>query len=257
MNCKGWILFFVYLLTGTATQSVAQTAKQVNPNSLVWFGYFNQTRLSDKVGIWLDVHARRIDWLDRWSAVAVRPGVTFYLPEKVRVTVGYAYFNHYPPLGERTIRIEHRLWQQATWSQGNGRWQVGHRLRTEQRFNRNIANDVLQFGYRFNHRFRYQLGVSYLLAGEAEEPGALTAQVSDEILVNAGKQIKLNYFDQNRFTVALGYQISKGSNLQLGYMNLFQQLPNGSIFNNNHVVRLYFVHNADLRREKDQPGKGG
>jgi hypothetical protein len=250
MNRKWWVIFFGTLLSGFSGQVAGQTVKQVNPNSLVWFAYFNQTRLSDKVGIWLDVHARRIDWLDRWSAVAVRPGVTFYLSDKVRLTAGYAYFNHYPPLGQRTIRTEHRLWQQASWSQGGGRWQVSHRLRTEQRFNKNIANDVLQFGYAFNHRFRYQLGLGYLLAGKAEEAGAFTIQVSDEILINAGRQIKLNYFDQNRFTIALGYQISKSSNLQVGYMNLFQQLPNGSVFNNNHVVRTYFLHNTDLRRKK-------
>ncbi len=252
MNRKpGVVIFFLCLMLTPIKQAVAQTAKQVNPNTLVWFGYFNQTRISDKVGIWLDVLARRIDWLDRWSAAAVRPGITFYLPNKVRLTAGYAYFNHYPPLGQRTIRIEHRLWQQASWAQGDGRWHISHRLRTEQRFNKNIANDVLQFGYAFNHRFRYQLGVSYLLAGKAEVPGALTAQVSDEILVNAGRQIRLNHFDQNRFTVALAYQMGKSSNLQVGYMNLFQQLPNGRVFNNNHVVRLYFLHNADLRRKKE------
>lgn len=243
-----WLVFFVCLVTGTGKGARGQAVKQVNDQSLVWLGYFNQTRLSDKVGLWLDVHARRIDWLERWSALAVRPGVTFYFPGKARLTAGYAYFNHYPPLGERTIRREHRIWQQLSWTHGAGRWQVGHRIRTEQRFNRNITNDVLQFGYRFNHRFRYQLGVTYLLSGEAEKPGAFTVGVSDEILVNAGRQIRLNYFDQNRFTVALGYQLSKSSNVQVGYMNLFQQLPAGYVFTNNHVARVYFLHNLDFSK---------
>ncbi|WP_285544935.1 hypothetical protein [Dyadobacter frigoris] len=39
--------------------------KQINKQSGVWLGYFNQTRLTDKWGIWLDLHARRTEFSDR------------------------------------------------------------------------------------------------------------------------------------------------------------------------------------------------
>jgi hypothetical protein len=33
-------------------------------------------------------------------------------------------------------------------------------------------------------------------------------------------------------------------------MNLFQQLPAGNRFNNNHVLRLFVFHNVDLRKKE-------
>jgi hypothetical protein len=59
-----------------------------------------------------------------------------------------------------------------------------------------------------------------------------------------------NYFDQNRFFVGLKFNTSAHDNLQLGYMNLFQQLAAGNQFRNMHVFRLFYFQNLDLRRKK-------
>jgi hypothetical protein len=40
-------------------------------------------------------------------------------------------------------------------------------------------------------------------------------------------------------------------NAQLGYMNLFQQLPTGNRFNNNHTIRLFFFNNINLRKNPE------
>lgn len=45
----------------------------------------------------------------------------------------------------------------------------------------------------------------------------------------------------------MGYQLSAHSNLQFGYMNVFQQLAAGSTYRNIHAIRLFVFQNLDLR----------
>jgi hypothetical protein len=231
--------------------AAAQTPpKDINQHQQGWLGYFNQTRLTNKFGFWFDVHARRIDWLERWNTLMIRPGVTYYVNDHVRLTAGYALVGHYPAAGLATIRPEHRAWQQVLWTSRSKKLQTQQWVRLEQRFNRKIANDQLQEGYNFNYRFRYLLALFVPLKGDFIQKGVPFIAFNNEVHINAGKQITYNHFDQNRFFVGLGYQFSKTVNAQLGYMNLFQQLPAGNRFNNNHVLRLFFFHNVDLRRKE-------
>ena len=36
--------------------------------------------------------------------------------------------------------------------------------------------------------------------------------------------------------------------LQVGYMNIFQQLAAGNKYRSNHVARVFYFHNLDLRK---------
>jgi hypothetical protein len=237
-----------YLLILTLLFPIPATAqKQVNKHSGVWLGYFNQTRLTDKWGIWLDLHARRTDLLDRWANQIIRPGITYYANDHLRFTVGYAYARSYPAAGLNTVRPENRLWQQVLWTSRQKRLQTQQWIRVEERFNRKIANDQLQDGYNFNFRFRYLLNLMVPLNRDFIEPNTLFFAFNDEIHINAGKEITYNVFDQNRLFFGLGYQFTKGLNVQVGYMNQFQQLPAGNRFNSNNVLRIFAFHILDFR----------
>lgn len=224
-------------------------SKQINEQGQVWLAYFNQTRLSEKFSLWLDVHARRADLLDRWSTTIVRPGITYHLPHHINFTAGYAYVSHFPVPGLETVRPEHRPWQQISWTHRARKIQTLQWLRFEQRFNRKTANDALLEGYNFNYRLRDLFTLLLPLKGEYIEPKTPFFILNDEVHINAGKQIIYNYFDQNRFFLGFGYQFTRTLNAQLGYMNLFGQLPSGNHFNNNHTIRLFFFNNIDLRRK--------
>ena len=80
-------------------------------------------------------------------------------------------------------------------------------------------------------------------------PGTLTLALNDEVHINFGNEIVNNYFDQNRFFVGLSYHVNAHDNLQLGYMNLFQQLPAGNKYRAIHTVRLFYFQNLDWRRK--------
>ena len=225
--------------------------KEVHHREQLWFGYFNQTRLSDKFGFWLDVHYRQTDnFIERPFQFLVRPAVTYFIKDNLRVNVGYAFVNHFPAEGNETSRPEHRLWQQIWWNQKYPGLSTLQWLRFEQRFNRKIANDELQDGYNFNYRLRYN--ISFFIPLKGKEIVAKTPFIAlmDEVFLNFGKNIVYNTFDQNRFFVGFGYQFTSHLNAQLGYMNVYQQEASGNKYMSTNAIRLFVFHSLDLRAKE-------
>lgn len=79
---------------------------------------------------------------------------------------------------------------------------------------------------------------------------ALSFIANNEVHINFGKQTIYNYFDQNRFFVGLKYQTAPHENLQIGYMNLFQQLAGGNKYKNINAIRFFYFQNIDVRKKK-------
>ncbi|KAA9340434.1 DUF2490 domain-containing protein [Larkinella humicola] len=246
-----FLLLFALATQHDLTAQILPT-KQVRTQQQAWLGYFNQTRLSNRWGIWLDLHARRTDdFLDRWSTLIVRPGLTYYVSDQVRLTVGYAHARLYPALpptngADPLVRPEHRFWQQINWQGHFKRLHLNQWIRAEERNVRKTLGNELADGYSFNYRFRYMITVQVPLKGDTPKPGVPNFVVQDEIHINAGRHITYNYFDQNRFFVGLAYPFSKTFTAQLGYMNLFQQQTSGTNFVNNHTIRLFLFHNLNF-----------
>lgn len=236
-------------LTGTVAFSQKQT-QQVNQ---VWLQYANQTRFSNKWGLWLDLHLRtKEDFFDKFSTSIIRPGLTYYLKDNLKLTVGYAYVNHFPQEGHTNIsRTEHRPWQQIQWHVNYPKLKLMHWLRLEERFRRKVLNnDELAEGYNFNYRVRYNILAMFPLSKKAFQPKSLSFLLSDEVHINFGKEIVNNYYDQNRFFLGFAYHVNKSDNIQVGYMNVFQQLPAGNRYRSTHTGRVSYFHNLDMRKEK-------
>ena len=240
------ILSFVLLHYTTLAQE-----KQTVSVQQVWTAYFNQARLSDKWGIWLDVHLRtREDFFTNFSQGLARVGLTYYLTDDAKLTAGYAYVNHFPADNHKNIsQPEHRPWQQVQWHNRYNKVRIMQWFRLEQRWRRKILNDdELGDGYTFNFRSRYNFFSQFSLGKKRFQPHTVSLVLNNEVHVNFGKQVVYNYFDQNRFFLGFNYHINKHDNLQVGYMNLFQQLPAGNRYRSIHAARLFYFHNLDLRR---------
>jgi hypothetical protein len=230
----------------------AQTTKQITDVRQLWFGYFNQSRLSDKWGLWTDLHLRtQDDFTEKFSTGIARVGLMYYLNDAAKFTVGYAYINHFPAEGHKDISLpEHRPWQQLQWHTKFERTRMMQWIRLEERFRRKSANDsTLADGHDFNFRVRYNFFYEIPLTKKGTGAGALSAVLNDELHVNFGKQVVYNYFDQNRAFVGLKINTSAHDNLQFGYMNLFQQLRGGNSFRNIHAFRLFYFQNLDWRKK--------
>ena len=83
-------------------------------------------------------------------------------------------------------------------------------------------------------------------------PKTFSAVLNDEIFINFSNPNNQTYlpFDQNRFFVGLAYNLDSHSNIQFGYMNVFQQLSVGTKFRNIDAIRIFFFQNFDFRKKK-------
>src|SRR5690348_5830700 len=134
MKYIAWILFLV-----TVNGAFAQQ-KQTTHIQQVWLGYVSQTRLSDRWGLWLDLHLRsKEDFVNDLSTSIVRPGISYYANDRLRFTAGYAYVNFFPADDHSGVsQPEHRPWQQVYWTTQGKRSRVVNTIRLEERFRRKI-----------------------------------------------------------------------------------------------------------------------
>lgn len=227
--------------------------KQTTDVEQVWLGYFNQTRFSNKFGLWADFHIRtKEDFFTNFSTGIARLGLTYYLNDNTKLTAGYAFVNHFPSDNHKNVsQPEHRPWQQIQWHTRYDKVRLAQFIRLEERFRRKIKNDdELDDGHNFNWRVRYNFLASFALSKKPFSPKSWSLVLNDEIHINAGEEIVYNYFDQNRFFIGFSYHLNAHDNIQFGYMNLFQQQAVGNRYRSIHVPRIFFMHNIDLRRKK-------
>ena len=248
MNKK---LLIIIVSSLSAVTIFAQATKTTSNVQQVWLGYFNQTRFSDKIGMWVDLHLRtKEDFTDNLSQTIARFGLSYYLTDNTKLTAGYAYVANYPAEGHTNItQPEHRLWQQVQWHTKYGKNRMMQWIRLEEKYRHNILNDsTLASGYGFNYKLRYNLW--YEIPFSHDPANKFSFVLNDEVHINFGKQVVYNYFDQNRFFAGFKFNTNKHDNVQLGYMNQFQQLPAGNKFRNNHVIRLFYFQNLDWQKKK-------
>jgi len=237
-------IFFLLLLTPVL--SLAQ--KQTEYTEQAWFGYLNQTRLTNRSGIWLDLHFRLNDHFVKEPAIGMaRLGYIFYVNDQNRLAAGYAYITQYSNSNGLPNVPEHRLWQQFQWFEKKKWLSIMQYVRLEERFRRKVEEGELVDEYTYTSRVRYAMAFTIPLKGEPGAPKTPFVFINNELMINFGSEIVNNYFDQNRFFVGLGYQFTKNLNASVGYLNVFQQLPAASTFRHVDGIRLFVFHNLDLR----------
>jgi Protein of unknown function (DUF2490) len=242
-------LIFLILL---GLQTNAQQEKVYQHYEQLWFQYFNQTRISEKWGLWFDMGYRTKDnFTEGTSTLLARIGAIYYLNKETRLMGGYAFFNGYPL--EASIDItqpEHRLWQQVQFQKEFSKLSLSNTVRFEQRWRRTIsAPDQYGDGYNFNYRLRFGINLQYPLRYKKLEKGDLSVVAGDEVMLNFGQQIVYNYLDQNRIWAGLRYYFNSNNNLTVLYMNSYGQTPVPGLYRIFNTVRISYFHNIDLRKE--------
>jgi len=226
---------------------VSAQDKEIEYREQTWLGYFNQTRFTNKSGVWVDLHWRLTDqFFGRTGVTIARVAYIYYLNDMARLTAGYAHATQYGAGTDPNVP-ENRLWQQVQWFEKKNGFNMMQWLRIEERFRRKVAAGELTDDYNFNWRFRYNIAFTIPLKGKQVAPRTPFIFFSDEVFINAGKNIRINYFDQNRLFLGLGYQFTTHLNAHLGYMYIFQQLPEVYEYVHIDAIRLFLFHNLDFR----------
>ncbi|HNR75261.1 MAG TPA: DUF2490 domain-containing protein, partial [Cyclobacteriaceae bacterium] len=112
-----------------------------------WTAYFNQTRLSDKWGLWADVQFRFTDnFADRLGLSIFRIAPMYYVTDQTRLSSGYGYITSYniDPLPDLP---EHRLWQQIQWFEKKKALSLAQYFRVEERFRRTLSGNEVSEDY--------------------------------------------------------------------------------------------------------------
>lgn len=253
MKRSGLLSFF---LIGVLGLPKAGAQKQTASVQQVWLNYANQTRFSDRWGLWADVSVRSKEaWLEDFSQIIGRAALTYYISDNTKLSAGYAYVHHFPADAHPDVSMpEHRPWQQLQWHNNSPRLRLMQWVRLEERYRRKIAApDRLGDGYNFNYRARYNFLLAFPLSQKGFAPGSFSAVFNNEAHLNFGKEIVYNTFDQNRLFLGAFYHVNSHDQIQAGYMNLFQQLPAGNRYRSIHTARISYFHNLDLRRRKKTP----
>jgi hypothetical protein len=125
-----------------------------------------------------------------------------------------------------------------------------HRFRAEARFfhNTNASRSELDDGFAFgNFRFRYKFQATIPLVKIADNR-YLKLKLSDELHLNAGRNILMNVFDQNRLYGGIGFDLTRDVFVEAGYLNWFQQRPNSEFFNRD-ILRFTVFHKVNLKKK--------
>lgn len=229
----------------------AQDIKKTEVTSQYWIGYSGQFRVSNKLNLIAESNLRSMDHsVNKLSQSLVSAALSWGVNDFIKLSVGYAYGSIFPASSKISVtKPENRLWQQIQLTNHFASKKITQGLRLEERFRKGLLNDsTLAPSNSFNFRFRYNISGDFPLSKNGWAKNRLSLILSEEIFINVGKQIVFNYFDQNRVSVGLKFKITEGNNIQLGYLDLFQQLSTGYQFRNLHVLRLNYFQDLDLRK---------
>jgi hypothetical protein len=228
----------------------AQTEKNVDHQSLLWTRYYNQLIINNKWSLHSEFDNRIFLNPVEQNLYEFRVQGRYKINKDFELGAGFAYFSVASQVPEITTDFnlpEYRGQQDISWKQDIGKITLTQRFQVEERFFHNANKDGLVPGTTFFWRFRYRIQGEYSFW--KKETQFLKAILSDELMINGGKNVVNNTFDQNRIYAALHYGINKNIALELGYLNSFQQRASGVDYFDRDIIRFTFFHKIKLKEK--------
>lgn len=169
-----------------------------------WYTYGSTHRLSERFSLSPYGEFRFYEPSSNYNLAFISLRGNYHLNTNSTVGFGYAFldidtvfeFDQTPHV------LEHRLFQQFTYSHRFKAFHITHRPRLEQRLLDLSNKSELQ------HRFRYRLGLRY------DINKTFYLHISEEPFINFQDQA----FHENRFYSGIGINLLKNSQIQIGYL---------------------------------------
>ncbi len=226
--------FFILLIIFCAVRTSAQSPDQRSYGQ--WLMYFGDNKINDQWGIHSELQLRNYFLKSNIEQTLIRVGANYYLGRLSMVTAGYAFIYTTPTEGNETGSelVENRIWEQLILRHRTYNVFLEHRYRIEQRFieNRTIDDRFL------DHRIRYRFMALFPFYNISPSLRHYFIATYNEIFINMGRDTPAEYFDRNRFYVAVGYQVNPKFNLQVGYLHEVIRAPNR--------IEPFLTHNLQL-----------
>lgn len=237
------IIMLVILLPLLSIGQV-QTEKNVTDKSQVWVSLNSTIMFNKHWGMLNDLHARRTDFLKSENFYLVRGALAYATDKKELLALGYGHYWFAPSNPNFHNFTNENLTYQLYQFNGNiGNVSVLNRFRNEQRWQQIMVNDSWTGATRFTDRVRYLISFNIPIFKKKTWP---ILNISDEILIQFGKDVVYNTFDQNRFFIGIKQSISPKLSFDFGYMNVYQEKKSGYQYDNIHTLRLFFYYKNDV-----------
>ena len=197
---KYYITALVFILT--ISLSYSQTSPEDKLGT--WYTYFGNHRISNKLSIVAGGEIWAYEPTTNLNLFLVKVGLNYHINNKLKVELGYSFLDIDKSIEsiEGSHTFENRISEQITYKHKLSNLPIDHRLRIEHRmFN-------LREGHSTKHRLRYRVGTKIKLNK------LFFIRIKNEVL----STIEDDFSTANRFYTALGINLSKSCNLQLGYL---------------------------------------
>ncbi len=175
-----------------------------------WYAYNGFFNFSPKIELFFETHWRTYEPISDTEEVFVRPFLNLNLGQQFQIGIGNEYHMDWTFGGDGQDKIkteEYRLTFQGMLFQQIQRIKIQHRYRYEFRF---LDKDGQQ-------RMRYRLQLGIPLNDKSNEKGSVFLTGGTEFMVFTQPSFTLS---QMRFYAMFGYQFSKSTHLQFGYMRI-------------------------------------
>jgi hypothetical protein len=227
--------------------SFSQRPREVQDQNHFWWSVNTKAKIAGRWSLEADLHIRRTDFLKNNSFIYTRLGVGYSFNEQLSVSAGGGRMWLANRNGATELfSNEHRLVEQVQLNNKIGKITLTQRLRVEQRWIQKVVNFQLADDYRYVNRFRFLLSLNVPISNNKKIPSFVLA---DELMMQTGKDIIYNNFDQNRFFAGFKQQLTKTLSFDFGYMHVWQQKLSGYQYSRNHTIRWFFYWQPDWRRK--------
>ncbi len=235
-------LVYIYLFFYT-NSLLSQNINQ----SLIWYGVFTTHEFNTKWYFQNEFQERHFIFPNAQHQFLIRSHFHRVFPQTgYEISAGGSYFltNSSNPTSKINIAIpERRPHIEIGKKHSINKIQFEHRFRSEARFYRetNLDKTELKEGYYFdNFRFRFRSQITLPLF-RIKNQSTVKLKLSDEIHFHSTNNKTSSYFDQNRVYIALNFVLNENANIEMGYLNWYQQ-KNSTQFYNRDIARFTLFH---------------
>jgi hypothetical protein len=219
---KKYLYPVLALIFGFAMQGQAQEGDQLGS----WYVYNGFFKFSPKTELFLETQVRTFEPISNAQTFFFRGFFNYNFTENFQLGFSQEYHENWSYAENPDDRIntsEYRIALQGMLFQQVNRVSIQHRYRYDFRF--------LDENGKQRMRYRLQLGIP--ISNKEMGKGVWFTTLGNEFLIDMAPAIG---FSQNRIYGMLGYQISKSSNIQVGYMYITQPTKD-----NLHRLQFFFT----------------
>ncbi|TDX14350.1 DUF2490 domain-containing protein [Flavobacterium sp. S87F.05.LMB.W.Kidney.N] len=242
------IFKLIFLLGFLSPILSAQNIKKTDQQTLTWIRYYNIFPLSKKWALHSEFDNRSFVNPIHENLFVIRSQARYRASKIMDFGGGFAYFNvntQNPNVDPDYSVPEYRAQQDLTFINDIAKITFHNRFQIEERFIQKTDKNELLNEFSFAYRFRYRLQSTFTIW--EKEQRSIIGTISDEVMLNYGKDNRKNTFDQNRLYIALRYHFTPNLGLELGYLKNFQRRSSGIDFYDRDIIRFTVYHRINRR----------